>query len=280
MSGKKTSEQLTLLPAGSHASLTVLPGSEEARQMTATSGRSLAASLPNSDPATSLLRTFLESEPPTSTRCYLTWKTKATPAGRLIFRLSPSMPRTDGTESSLWATPATADAVGSHGGGQGRSLRTDIHNYKRGLFPTPRAGKVTNEEEVTWRKRQMAGKVATPPLALAARLFPTANSRDWKDVGDLSGVPENSLLPRVVQRMEREMYPTPTARDGKSGRGRAKRQYSELTPRIERQAVSGSLNPVWVSWLMGFPLNWLEDSFEWLRESLIGSRSSEHSETP
>lgn len=39
----------------------------------------------------------------------------------------------------LWATPASADAVGSHGGGQGRSLRTDIHNLKKKNWPTPRA---------------------------------------------------------------------------------------------------------------------------------------------
>jgi len=38
-----------------------------------------------------------------------------------------------------WATPSAADAVGSHGGGQGRSLRTDIHNWKKQMFPTPRA---------------------------------------------------------------------------------------------------------------------------------------------
>lgn len=29
-----------------------------------------------------------------------------------------------------WATPSAADAVGSHGGGQGRSLRTDMHEYR------------------------------------------------------------------------------------------------------------------------------------------------------
>jgi hypothetical protein len=33
-------------------------------------------------------------------------------------------------EAVMLATPAAADAQGSHGGGQGRSLRTDIHTYK------------------------------------------------------------------------------------------------------------------------------------------------------
>ena len=33
----------------------------------------------------------------------------------------------------LWATPNAADGQGSHGGGQGRSLRSDIREIKRGF---------------------------------------------------------------------------------------------------------------------------------------------------
>ena len=51
--------------------------------------------------------------------------------------LQMSAHRTDGKGYLLWATPAAADCQGSHGGGQGRSLRTDIHNLKRGMWPTP-----------------------------------------------------------------------------------------------------------------------------------------------
>lgn len=35
-------------------------------------------------------------------------------------------------EPSNWATPAADDAVGSHGGGQGKSLRTDTANFRGG----------------------------------------------------------------------------------------------------------------------------------------------------
>ena len=108
-----TLQQLTLLSADSLANLTVLPGSDEAQRMTAISGLSLAALLPNSNPATSLLRTFLESLPPISTRCYLTWTTSDTPARRLIFRLSPSMPRTDENAYSFWPT-SRANKIGGY----------------------------------------------------------------------------------------------------------------------------------------------------------------------
>lgn len=37
----------------------------------------------------------------------------------------------------MWSTPAAADAVGSTGGGQGRSLRTDIHALRN--WPTANA---------------------------------------------------------------------------------------------------------------------------------------------
>ena len=41
------------------------------------------------------------------------------------------------TAVRMWATPSSADCKGSHGGGQGRSLRTDIHEIKK-MWPTPR----------------------------------------------------------------------------------------------------------------------------------------------
>lgn len=44
------------------------------------------------------------------------------------------------TAVKMWATPSSADCKGSHGGGQGRSLRTDIHDLTR-MWPTPRANK-------------------------------------------------------------------------------------------------------------------------------------------
>ena len=35
------------------------------------------------------------------------------------------------TAVRMWSTPSSADCKGSHGGGQGRSLRTDIHDLAR-----------------------------------------------------------------------------------------------------------------------------------------------------
>ena len=104
-----SSEQLTLFAEDSLANHTVLPGSDEARQMTVTSGRNIAALLTLSGPLGLLVKTCLESEQLSSTACYLTWKTSATPGGRLVFRLAPSMPSTGANEFSFWPTPTSRD---------------------------------------------------------------------------------------------------------------------------------------------------------------------------
>lgn len=44
-----------------------------------------------------------------STECTLTWKASATPAGRSLSRLVPSMRRTAETDFGLWPTPTAAD---------------------------------------------------------------------------------------------------------------------------------------------------------------------------
>ena len=205
---KTTLSQLTLLLADSLASLTVLPGSERARQITAISGRSLAGLLPNSDPATSLLRMFLGSSPPISTRCYLTWTTSDTPARRLVFRLLPSMPRTDENESSLWHTPNVPNG--------GRV--NPVEMSETGLMPDG-------------QKRQVG-------------------------------------LEHQVKRVERGMWPTPTAKlkdidtmeRARHSRDALRRMKQSGNPyQIQNR---GMLNPTWVEWLMVFPIGWtdLEDS--------------------
>lgn len=44
-----------------------------------------------------------------STECLLTWKESNTPARRPLYRLVPSMRRTEGTEFGMWPTPMASD---------------------------------------------------------------------------------------------------------------------------------------------------------------------------
>jgi len=191
------SRQLTLLPGDSLANLTVSPGSEEAQKTTATSGQNISALLKKSSRDTSLLRTFLESSPPISTRCYLTWKVKATPARRSIFQLSPSMPSTDENASLLLPTASAWD------GRRGPAREYD---------PKSKSQKDRN-------------------LNTFARVHPKAG-----------------------------MWPTPRAQMTR-GTTEDRGKYN-LEEKVGQSKGNGQLNPMWVEWLMGFPLGWtdLEDS--------------------
>jgi len=79
--------------------------------MTTTSGRNLVGSWTSCGPLGSLERTLLGTSAWASTTCYLTWKDKATPAGRLLFQLAPSVPRTaeiasgPSPHAAMWPTP-------------------------------------------------------------------------------------------------------------------------------------------------------------------------------
>lgn len=74
-------EQLSLFPGDSPVSRSVWPGSAEARMMTVTSGRKCLESSTSSGPLGLLEKMLLESSVWRSTRCFLTWKTKATKRG-------------------------------------------------------------------------------------------------------------------------------------------------------------------------------------------------------
>lgn len=132
---------MTLFPEDFLASHSVQPGSDEARRMTVTSGRKCCELYRKSGLLGSLVRTLLVSSAWRSTRCYLTWKASATPARRLLFRLVPSIPHTEGAGSQFWPTPTAMDARGLD-----RNLRKDatgersiLLSQKIAMFPTPTA---------------------------------------------------------------------------------------------------------------------------------------------
>lgn len=96
------------------ASRSVMPGSEEARTMTAISGRKCSESYKRQGQLGLLVRMLLESSAWHSIKCVLTWKQKVTKSSRSLFQLAVSMPRTEETEygllrggGAMWPTPRT-----------------------------------------------------------------------------------------------------------------------------------------------------------------------------
>ena len=189
-------QQLTLFAEASRnlANLTVLPGSDEARQITATSGRNISALLQRQDRDTYLPRMFLVSSPPISTRCYLTWKVKATPAGRSIFQLWPSMPRTGGSGSLLLPTPLLSDVLGGRTTkGKGRPNEAGLRKMAM-LWPTPTqrdwrsASRITPRNpkhhqqlnDAAWKSEGQTCGQLNPTWVEALMGFPVG----WSDIAD------------------------------------------------------------------------------------------------
>jgi len=68
-------------------------------------------------------------------------------------------------------------------------------------------------------------------------------------------------LQHAARMVERGLWPTPTARDWRSGHASENTHAKNSRPLSEvaaRGEVIGQLNPQWVEWLMGFPLGWTD----------------------
>ena len=188
---KQGCEQLTLFQGDSHVSRSAKPGSEWARKMTVTSGRKCFELYGKYARCGSLAKMCLESSIWHSTRCFLTWKVKATKHNRLLFQLAVSMPHTDEIESVFWPTPSTGAALC---GGTG-SFKTLERMAKKGLI---------TEEERRQLSQGNGGK--TNPQLLEwlmgyeqqfTKLIPTPRASDYR------GAPLNRSWNVQVER-ERE----------------------------------------------------------------------------
>lgn len=171
---KRTSTPSHSSQVAHHVSPSPLPGSEEAKKMTDISGLKCYESSEKSSPLGSYLKMCLGSSLWRSTRCLLTWKTKATPLNRILYRLAVSMPRTNENASPLWPTPSTGAALC---GGTG--------NFKT-LIAMRDAGIITEEER---RQLSQGNGGKTNPGLLEwlmgyeqefTKLIPTPTATDYK----------------------------------------------------------------------------------------------------
>ena len=254
--------------AESPASRSPSPASGEASTTPDTSGPPWQASFADwepTDPTGCWWRTFAASSAWRSTICSLTWTTSATPAGRSLSLLRASARSTGGSGSGSWperlaSTPtATANYAApsldrDQPGSWGRMLPTPRHEgfdagphrgaddslhavAKASLLPTPRSGKMTDENEAAWRDSHAAGKVSTPPLALVARMWATPTAHEG----------EKHTIVGHQARVDQGRQVSFSNQVG---------QALDITP---QNAKGRRLNPAFVNRMMGFPDDWLLD---------------------
>ena len=206
-------------------------GKGKANRMTATSGRTSAKLLHTKDPLGQFSKTFMVTSAWDSTQCSLTWKPKATPQGRLLFQLAASVLPTDETDSGLWATPRTTDVTGGPRelDEKGRRVSKTNPNLKFGAN-----------------------------LADQVRMWPTPRASEYKDCGPVGSKSHTHMQDRKYLCAAVKMWPTPSASEHKAGQPGDKMQKMLGNHPEVRQSGTGTLNPTWVEWLMGYPKGWTD----------------------
>jgi hypothetical protein len=157
------------------------------------------------------------------------------------------------------------------------------------LWPTPRAGTTTDEDEAVWQARKDWGDVATPPLALAVQMFPTRGATETKmwwtpsaalAFGDFALTPDvahreqsggnlhrqvaQELFPHPTDR-NHDLWPTPVVSDSKGGNNPdapstlrdAQRHLLRGSVVYHEQQHNKRLSARWVNRMMGLPDGWL-----------------------
>ena len=237
-----------------HASPFPLPAGERVRRTAVTSGLTCSVPFTRSGPVGLLVRTLVASSRWYSPARRLTWdvsplcserislytvsgrntssrpsavilSVKDIPSSRCLFRLVPSVPRTEGTVSGLLPTPIASDFKVRGPGSQQKGLPEIIREM---LLPTPTATEIHHWQRVERWKRQ--GRTSMHETEDGEK-----NPNGLTDFLDFHG-----LLPTLEH----------IGRKGKNPR------QGGLPDSFAQTGRSFQLNPLFVAEMMGFPVNW------------------------
>lgn len=237
-----------------HASPFPLPAGERVRKTAVTSGLTCSVPFTRSGPVGLLVRTLVASSRWYSPARRLTWdvsplcserislytvsgrntssrpsavilSVKDIPSSRCLFRLVPSVPRTEGTVSGLLPTPIASDFKVRGPGSQQKGLPEIIREM---LLPTPTATEIHHWQRVERWKRQ--GRTSMHETEDGEK-----NPNGLTDFRDFHG-----LLPTLEH----------IGRKGKNPR------QGGLPDSFAQTGRSFQLNPLFVAEMMGFPMSW------------------------
>jgi hypothetical protein len=122
-----------------------------------------------------------------------------------------------------------------------------------GYWPTPNVpngGRVMNQNDVLSKGMTARGKRQVD-LASAVRLWPTPDASDWKQDGLEASQRRIEKYSTVSLNAAVRLWATPTVHGNTNRKGASPTSGDGL-----RTQVGGALNPTWVCWLLGWPLDW------------------------
>jgi hypothetical protein len=217
-------ELLTWFLAASRAKTSALPAKgQESKESDPACGATWRASWARFDHATSSWKTAQPSLLGDSDEFSVTWPRSGMTADGQCWELPTLARTTNASDSGLWPTPLVPNG--------GRSIR---------------------HAEIRGRSAYSNGKKVQIDLAAAVRMWPTptvCGNYNRKGASATSG----DGLPTAVK-----LWATPVRRDYRHpGRSRLERTGSKAGDPLPQQ-VGGALNPMWVEWLMGWPLGWTD----------------------
>ena len=252
------SNQLTLFAEAFPANRIVLLADVPAPPTIAICGRSSPESFAKLNPDGSWRKTCLGYSQVTLDgsleRFSETWPRAGMTRNGIAYLLRPLVRLTGAIACGLLPTPSAESYGTNHGGAAGRvgPIRPSLETMaRRNLWPTP-------TEDGNYNRKGASAK-SGDGLATAVKRWPTPTAQDAENNAGSSQFNRNSLpLNAAVQ-----MWAIPTSHDYKVGR------TSTMGRQLTREVwdgegflpglsspKSGSLNPTWVEWLMGYPLGW------------------------
>ena len=132
-------------------------------------------------------------------------------------------------------------------------LELTIKGTDGGCLPTPQATDyIIKRTSAKWKAKGAINYCLSNPEIQKMWPTPRANSAMAATITPESAW-DKTRFPNLETVVGRELWPTPTAHNAKEGGYPA--EHTRNTPTLA-SPVGGKLNPKWVEWLMGFPLEY------------------------
>ena len=176
------------------------------------------------------------------------------------------------TSQVMWPTPQVDDAKNVNP----KENRRETLVSRVNKWPTPRSSDVAANMTMdnVAKRIEKTGYHSNLEEAVAMQTWPTPNTSDAYN----ANMKDDHDLKKGYLRGEVMNWPTPSANEDAAGRPEGNMQRMLGNHPDVRGQGEGTLNPLWVTWLMGLPVGWvsldplsIEEYQEWLVDMTAGT---------